>query len=127
MDGFEWEERDADSDSAVRFIQVDPTDVAVEVEGATVRVMRWAARWVSSHELEPNPKVVSEIGIGNEAGMDHEAIEDALEHLVEAARLLRRSRYVTCQFCEKPTAPEHQYGDEETCHSCASSEYGVVY
>ncbi|MBN8252885.1 hypothetical protein LZP85_01090 [Priestia flexa] len=38
----------------------------------------------------------------------------------------RKSEYARCQFCKDLVSQEHRF-DEQTCHSCASRQYGVVY
>lgn len=38
----------------------------------------------------------------------------------------RKKQYRKCQFCTKKIAVEHHF-DKDTCHSCASKHFGVVY
>lgn len=38
----------------------------------------------------------------------------------------RLSQFKLCEFCGAQTPPEHRF-DDQTCHSCASIHYGVVY
>lgn len=128
VDGYQWREERTEEDEVAWFLENNGTDVLVKVSDQVVCVMRWYARWDGPSELKPAPISVGEIDLSRgRSNLSSDAIEEALYHLVEAAKLLRRSEYVECQFCGNPTPPEHQYDDEDTCHSCASSEYGVVY
>lgn len=38
----------------------------------------------------------------------------------------RKRQYRTCKFCSEKVAIEHRY-DQNTCHGCASEQYGVLY
>lgn len=38
----------------------------------------------------------------------------------------RKRQYRKCQFCGEKVAVEHRF-DKDTCHSCASEHFGVVY
>lgn len=120
-------ERTKTDDGTTRFVTGSPREVAVDVTDGEVLVYLWAATWTSPYELEEDPELVGRINLETHGpSSDEKAFADALRHLVEAARTLRRMRYITCRFCEGEIPPEHQY-DEQTCHGCASREYGVVY
>jgi hypothetical protein len=38
----------------------------------------------------------------------------------------RKRHYRTCQFCGDKVAKEHRF-DRDTCHGCASQQFGVLY
>lgn len=123
----EWERADNEEEDAPRFVTGSPREVAVEVTDDEVVIYLWAAKWTSPYEIEDAPKIVGRINLethGPEA--DEAGFASALEHLVLAARTLRRMKFVTCQFCDGEIPSEHQF-DAQTCHGCASKEYGVVY
>lgn len=122
----EWNRADT-NDGSTRFVTGLPIEVAVDVTDIEVRVSLWAAEWTSPHEIQDAPELVGRIDFEAHGPQhDEESFASALQHLVEAARILRQMNYVTCQFCGGVTPPEHQY-DDRTCQSCASKEYGVVY
>jgi hypothetical protein len=84
-------------------------------------------KWTSPYEAEDVPELAGRINLPTHGpSLDNETFASALQHLVEAARILRRMRFVTCQFCDGEIPPEDQY-DDKTCHGCASKEYGIVY
>lgn len=52
----------------------------------------------------------------------HEVLIDRLVRTINA----RKRHYRKCQFCGERTAKEHRF-DENTCHTCATTHFGVVY
>ncbi|WP_077622446.1 hypothetical protein [Sediminibacillus massiliensis] len=38
----------------------------------------------------------------------------------------RKRQYKKCQFCHEKVALEHRF-DKDTCHTCASDHFGVLY
>ena len=76
------------------------------------------------HDLVPACQLVGCLALSTQ---DVVAFADALEHIVLAALTLPRARLFACQYCDRLVAPEFRYGQEETCHSCASEEYCVVF
>lgn len=124
----DWERiKGNETEITTRFVSGSPPKVAVDLGDGEILVHRWAAEWTHPHTRIDAAKVVGRIDLEapRPTGFEKE-ITQAIRHLVLAARILRRMTLIKCQFCDAPTYPEDQY-DAETCHSCASSEYGVVY
>lgn len=122
----EWESTKT-ADGSTRFVTGSPSEVTVEVTDDEVRVYLPEMEWTSPYEIEDAPELAGRINLETHGpSVSKEAFASALQHFVKAARALRRMNFITCQFCGEETPPEHQY-DGQTCHSCASKEYGIVY
>lgn len=57
----------------------------------------------------------------------HDQVDrQTLRRLLAEARQERRSEFRRCQFCGKSVPVEHRY-DDQTCHGCSSTHFGVLY
>lgn len=55
-----------------------------------------------------------------------QADRPTLRKLLAEARRERQSEFRLCQFCGRSVPVEHRH-DEQTCHGCATTHFGVVY
>ncbi len=58
--------------------------------------------------------------------LNREEQQDVMLELLLKTINTRKRQYRKCQFCGEKVAKEHRF-DNDTCHGCASRQFGVVY
>ncbi|WP_462411450.1 hypothetical protein [Neobacillus sp. Marseille-QA0830] len=58
--------------------------------------------------------------------MNKEKQKQTLFELLLKTINLRKRQYRKCKFCGEKVAIEHRF-NQDTCHGCATEQYGVVY
>ena len=115
-------EQHIDEEGASVMTSGDPGEVIVRLTESQATVAAFAVAWDRSRA------VVEPIAIGavNWAAISAEAAMRVVKALITAAREARRSTFVVCSICDRPTPPERMYSDDE-CQDCNEAEPDVVH
>ncbi|WP_042458856.1 hypothetical protein [Neobacillus dielmonensis] len=99
-------------------IYIHPTDLGLEFGYEAVQ-------W---HGHIPYPGMIKKNLVGWETmeSMSREMQQQILLELLMKTINSRKRQYRKCQFCGEKVAIEHRF-DQDTCHGCATEQYGVVY
>ncbi|WP_430789161.1 hypothetical protein VBD025_02930 [Virgibacillus flavescens] len=101
-------------------VYIQPTDEGLELEYE-------ATQW-DGYMPSPLPGVYKKHSLSWEKlqSISKEKQQEMILELLMKTITSRKRQYRKCQFCEKKVAVEHRF-DSNTCHSCASEHFGVVY
>ncbi|RFU71463.1 hypothetical protein D0469_01080 [Peribacillus saganii] len=104
----------------------DEPEVFIQSTSEGIKVGYQIIRWMGPHYPTPALEVKHVLAWDS---LERLALEDKESKLLEILLKTidtRKRQYKTCQFCGCKIAPEHRF-DKDTCHTCASEQFGVVY
>lgn len=97
--------------------------VTLDQEGIVVAI--FGIRWNGPHTPVRDDRQLARVTWSEFRSHETEGLI-AVQHLVQAAILLRRGAFRQCSYCGKNTPPEWWHG-ENACQGCAEQHLGVVH
>ncbi len=101
-------------DGSVVLVGGDPPEIVVRLTRSTASVSEYAVAWNGSDEAIVRPVLLGSIKWHHLPEVQAIA---CLNALIRAGRDSRRSKYRTCQLCERLTPPENMF-DDGVCAEC---------
>ena len=102
-------------DGSLTFTAGDPGEVIVHLTPSVIRVGEFSVEWRGSDEPEVRARWLGRVYWRR---IPPPLAIPVVERLIDAAREMRRSRFRTCEVCEKRFPPESMF-DDTTCQECA--------
>jgi len=103
----------------------DPALVAVNLTEEGVAVSVCGVRWDGPHTPVPDDFPLAQVAWSQLGGNEAEAVV-AVNLLIQAATVIRRTAFRRCRYCQENKPPEWQHEDD-VCQSCAEKHLGVVH
>ena len=116
-------DRQETSDGSVQFVGGEPAEVVVSLTEISVLVSEFSGVWESPFTFAARPR---RVGVLRWRRLPETALFNALAVLIKGAREMRLSRYRSCRFCGRTTAPEWLF-DADLCHTCSEEGLGAVH
>ena len=110
-------------DGDVVLVGGDPGEVIVRISGSKVSIAVFSIRWDRPHTPTVRPKSLATL---NWQRLPASTAMLTLHGLINAAVEIRRAKYRKCERCGETKPPEWMHA-EQTCMSCATEHFGVVY
>ena len=115
--------QDIAPDGSTYFTGGEPGDVIVRLTRSTVTVWEYAVSLETPQAPAVEPLRVGSV-VWRRIPTAHAM--SAVQSLIDAARVSRRSKFPMCSQCERRSPPEWMH-DDEVCQSCAQRDLGVAY
>ena len=116
-------ERIEGADGSVQFTAGEPAEVVVSLTDTSVLVSEFAGVWESPFTFAARPR---RVGVLKWRRLPETALFNALSVLIKGAREARMSRFQTCRYCARSTAPEWMHGNG-VCQACADQHSGAIH
>lgn len=116
-------ERQEDADGSLHFVAGEPHEVIVALTDTSVIVSEFAGVWETPYKFSARPR---RVGVLKWRRLPETALFNALTALIKGAREVRHSRFQTCRYCGRSTAPEWMH-DEHVCAACAEQHSGAIH
>jgi hypothetical protein len=116
-------DRQEGADGSVQFTGGEPAEVVVSLTDTSVLVSEFAGVWESAFTFAARPR---RVGVLKWRRLPETALFNALSVLIKGAREARMSRFQTCRYCARSTAPEWMHGDG-VCQACADQHSGAIH
>jgi hypothetical protein len=116
-------DRQEAADGSIRFIGGEPAEVVVLLTDASVVVSEFAGTWETPFTFSAKPR---RVGVLKWRRLPENSLISALAALIKGAREARLSRFQTCVYCGRRTAPEWLH-DAGVCQSCADQHSGAIH
>jgi hypothetical protein len=116
-------ERQEGADGAVQFTGGEPAEVVVSLTDTSVIVSEFAGVWESAFTFAARPR---RVGVLKWRRLPETALFNTLSLLIKGAREARMSRFQTCRYCARSTAPEWMHGNG-VCQACADQHSGAIH
>jgi hypothetical protein len=107
----------------VQFTGGEPAEVVVSLTDTSVVVSEFAGVWESEFTFAARPR---RVGVLKWRRLPETALFNALHVLIKGAREARMSRFQTCRYCARSTAPEWMHGNG-VCQACADQQSGAIH
>jgi len=111
------------ADGSVQFTGGEPAEVVVSLTDTSVVVSEFAGVWESEFTFAARPR---RVGVLKWRRLPETALFNALNVLIKGAREARMSRFQTCRYCARSTAPEWMHGNG-VCQACADEHSGAIH
>ena len=111
------------ADGSVQFTGGEPAEVVVSLTDTSVVVSEFAGVWESAFTFAARPR---RVGVLKWRRLPETALFNALSVLIKGAREARISRFQTCRYCARSTAPEWMHGNG-VCQACADQHSGAIH
>jgi hypothetical protein len=111
------------ADGSVQFTGGEPAEVVVSLTDTSVLVSEFAGVWESAFTFAARPR---RVGVLKWRRLPETALFNALSVLIKGAREARMSRFQTCRYCARSTAPEWMH-DNGVCQACADQQSGAIH
>jgi len=116
-------DRQEGADGSVQFTGGEPAEVVVSLTDTSVLVSEFAGVWESAFTFTARPR---RVGVLKWRRLPETALFNALSVLIKGAREARISRFQTCRYCARSTAPEWMHGNG-VCQACADQHSGAIH
>jgi hypothetical protein len=116
-------DRQEGADGSVQFTGGEPAEVVVSLTDTSVLVSEFAGVWESAFTFAARPR---RVGVLKWRRLPETALFNALSVLIKGAREARMSRFQTCRYCARSTAPEWMHGNG-VCQACADQHSGAIH
>jgi hypothetical protein len=116
-------DRQEAADGSVQFTAGEPAEVVVWLTDTSVLVSEFAGVWETAFTFAARPR---RVGVLKWRRLPETALFNALSVLIKGAREARISRFQTCRYCARSTAPEWMHG-EGVCQACADQHSGAIH
>jgi hypothetical protein len=116
-------DRQEGADGSVQFTGGEPAEVVVSLTDTSVLVSEFAGVWESAFTFAARPR---RVGVLKWRRLPETALFNALSVLIKGAREARMSRFQTCRYCARSTAPEWMHSDG-VCQACADQHSGAIH
>jgi hypothetical protein len=116
-------DRQEAADGSVQFTSGEPAEVVVWLTDTSVLVSEFAGVWETAFTFAARPR---RVGVLKWRRLPETALFNALSVLIKGAREARISRFQTCRYCARSTAPEWMH-DNGVCQACADQHSGAIH
>jgi hypothetical protein len=116
-------DRQEHEDGSIQFIGGDPAEVVALLTDTSVIVSEFSGVWETPFKFAAKPR---RVGVLKWRRLPESALWNALGALIKGARDARFSRFRTCVYCGRRTAPEWLH-DAGVCQACADQHSGVIH
>jgi hypothetical protein len=116
-------DRQEAADGSVQFTGGEPAEVVVWLTDNSVLVSEFAGVWETAFTFAARPR---RVGVLKWRRLPETALFNALSVLIKGAREARISRFQTCRYCARSTAPEWMHGNG-VCQACADQHSGAIH
>jgi hypothetical protein len=116
-------DRQEAADGSVQFTGGEPAEVVVWLTDTSVLVSEFAGVWETAFTFAARPR---RVGVLKWRRLPETALFNALSVLIKGAREARISRFQTCRYCARSTAPEWMH-DAGVCQACADQHSGAIH
>jgi hypothetical protein len=116
-------DRQEAADGSVQFTAGEPAEVVVWLTDTSVLVSEFAGVWETAFTFAARPR---RVGVLKWRRLPETALFNALSVLIKGAREARISRFQTCRYCARSTAPEWMHG-KGVCQACADQHSGAIH
>ena len=116
-------DRQEDADGSIQFIGGEPAEVVAVLTPTSVIVSEFAGTWDTPFKFSAKPR---RVGVLKWRRLPETALMNALGALIKGAGEARLSRFQTCVYCGRRTAPEWLH-DAGVCQACADQHSGAIH
>jgi len=111
-----------DDQGGIIFSGGSPVEVVAHLTATSVTVSEYAGVWETPYIFTVKPR---RVGLVKWRRLPETPLINALSQLIQGARAMRLSTYLTCRSCEQVKAPEFMIAD--LCADCAARDSRVVH
>jgi hypothetical protein len=116
-------DRQEEVEGSIQFIGGEPAEVVALLTPTSVIVSEFAGVWETPFKFTAKPR---RVGVLKWRRLPETALWNALAALLKGAREARLSRFQTCVYCGRRTAPEWLH-DAGVCQACADQHSGAIH